>query len=204
MKILYNKVATYFCLIIIMMVIGIEASIAQEKIISNSILGKYVMGSGGVLYSSGQNYFHSATAGEVIVGGISSDNHFLTSGFWVLPFYDPNDVENKIDVAIPSKYQLHQNYPNPFNPSTTIEYDIPELSTVSIEIYNITGQRVRSLIRAKSESPGYKKVIWDGKNDNGIMVATGAYFYSVFVVKQNPNEKNKNSFLQTKKMLFVK
>ena len=205
MEKLFKKVTTCFCLIIIMMVLGIELSLAQEKIAANNTVVKYVMGSGGVLYSSSQNYFHSATTGEVIVGGVISANHFMISGFWARPFLEPNDVDNRIDAAIPSKYQLHQNYPNPFNPTTTIEYDIPEVSTVNIEIYNITGQRVRHLIRSKAEEPGYKKIIWDGRNDYGNTVASGVYFCRVFINNHSSNVQNGEAmFQQTKKMLFVK
>ncbi len=205
MLILPRKVTTYFCLSIIMMINGIELSIAQDKNVGNNTLAKYVIGSGGVINSSSQIYFHSATGGEVIVGGIGSTKHFMNSGFWRTPYLELVEVDFKTHATIPRKYQLYQNYPNPFNPTTTIEYDIPELSTVNIEIFNSTGQRVRYLIRAKTEEPGNKKVSWDGRNDSGNLVASGAHFCRVYIRNQKQKvKKDENMFQQTMKMLFLK
>jgi hypothetical protein len=69
-----------------------------------------------------------------------------------------------------------QNHPNPFNPETTIEYSIKEDSNVLIEIYNIKGQKVKTLINGFREA-GYHSVIWNGKDNNGKSVASGLYFY---------------------------
>ena len=206
MKKLFNKVINCLGFIIISMLIGNGSVTAQDKIHSNnSILFGAVTGSGGVLYSSSNNHFHSATAGEVLVGGMNNSKYFIYSGFWVLPFFEPTNIENNLSEGIPCKYQLHQNYPNPFNPTTTIEYDIPELSTVNIEIYNITGQRVRHLIKSKMDEPGYKEIVWDGRNDNGNIVTSGAYFYRVIIMNNHATaQKNEIYFQQTKKMLFIK
>ena len=77
---------------------------------------------------------------------------------------------------IPSRYELYQNYPNPFNPSTVIEYALPEASHVRIEIYNLAGQRIKTLI-SSYHNPGRYKVYWDGTDDNGLKVASGVYIY---------------------------
>ncbi|RKY47602.1 MAG: hypothetical protein DRP91_07315, partial [Candidatus Neomarinimicrobiota bacterium] len=65
--------------------------------------------------------------------------------------------------------------PNPFNPETKIYFDIPEANHVSIIIYNIVGQKVRTLVRQKY-MPGKYVVVWDGKDDYGRLVPSGAYF----------------------------
>jgi len=67
------------------------------------------------------------------------------------------------------------NYPNPFNPSTTIEYEIPELSEVSLVVYDIAGREVHTLLSA-SQSPGSYKVSWNGTDKTGRMVSAGMYF----------------------------
>jgi hypothetical protein len=71
---------------------------------------------------------------------------------------------------------LHANYPNPVRSATTIEYQLAESGPVSIEIYNVLGQRVRRLVDREHEA-GPHAVQWDGRNDAGQPVASGPYFY---------------------------
>jgi hypothetical protein len=78
--------------------------------------------------------------------------------------------------ALPAVYSLSQNYPNPFNPTTTIDYSIPKAGNVELVIYNMAGQKVRTLISGKQDA-AYYKVVWDGRNDVGESVASGLYFY---------------------------
>ncbi len=94
---------------------------------------------------------------------------------------------------IPEQFKLFQNNPNPFNPSTTIKYDLPEASTVTLKIYNLLGKEVIKLID-EFQLAGTKTVNWDGKNGNGIPVNSGVYLYSLTC----------NNYLQTKKMLLLK
>ncbi|MBD3169965.1 MAG: S8 family serine peptidase [candidate division Zixibacteria bacterium] len=95
--------------------------------------------------------------------------------------------------ALPTVYRLAQNYPNPFNPVTQIRYDLPKDSKVRLEIFNILGQRVRTLIDGM-ETAGYKTVVWDGMNDSGQRVTSGIYFYHLKAGK----------FEAVKKMTIVK
>ena len=78
--------------------------------------------------------------------------------------------------ALPTTYEVSQNYPNPFNPSTTIKYQLPEISNVKLVIYNVLGQKVRTLLSDRIEA-GYHSVVWDGRNDEGRAVASGIYIY---------------------------
>ncbi len=99
-----------------------------------------------------------------------------------------------VDEGItPIKFNLHQNHPNPFNPITTIRYDLPEATNVTISIYDMMGRKVRNLINSNQIS-GYKSVIWNGTNDNGELVSGGMYFYSI----------RTNTYSQTKKMILLK
>ena len=84
------------------------------------------------------------------------------------------DVE--IFEVLPEGFELSQNYPNPFNPTTTIDYRLPVVADVKLEIFNILGQRVRMLVNV-TQRPGRYTVHWDGCNDSGLSVATGIYLY---------------------------
>jgi len=96
-------------------------------------------------------------------------------------------------MVIPGDFALHQNFPNPFNPSTEIRFDLPEAGNVNLSIYNLMGQKIRSL-SSEMMTPGYHAIIWDGTNDMGSQVSTGMYFYAI----------QSSEFQATKKMLFLK
>ncbi|MEQ8526010.1 SusE domain-containing protein [Gracilimonas sp.] len=82
-------------------------------------------------------------------------------------------VSNEVEDQIPTEFALKQNYPNPFNPTTTISYDIPEASEVSIEIFDVTGRKVTELVNAR-QSPGTYEIQW-----NAAQFATGIYIYRI-------------------------
>jgi hypothetical protein len=79
-------------------------------------------------------------------------------------------------LGIPKTYAVSQNYPNPFNPNTTIRYQLPMHSQVKLSVYNVLGQRVRTLLDNQVEA-GYHVVEWDGMNDAGNQIASGVYIY---------------------------
>jgi len=99
-----------------------------------------------------------------------------------------------IDDAAPSAgYQLLGNAPNPFNPETTIRYHVPNGGTVTLEIFDISGARVRTYSREHS-SAGIKQLIWDGRDDCGREVSSGVYIYRMTAP----------GFAQSQKMLLLK
>ncbi len=103
----------------------------------------------------------------------------------------PTDVPD--DVNLPYVFKLHQNYPNPFNPQTEITYDLPVRSDVTLRIYNILGQTVRTYsIRAKPA--GRYSLVWDGSNNAGRQMASGMYFYKITA----------GVFTDSKKMILLK
>ena len=111
-----------------------------------------------------------------------------------LPPPPPNesDVEK---TTIPKEYALAQAYPNPFNPSTTIQYQLPSDSRVSLRVYNLLGQVVVTLVN-QTEPAGYKQVDW-----NASSYASGIYFYRIEATSvANPGR----SFTQVKKMILMK
>ncbi len=80
------------------------------------------------------------------------------------------------DVALPTRYTVGQNSPNPFNPETSISYGLPTATKVSIRVYNIMGQLVRTLVD-DYQAAGTHEVVWNGTTDSGSKVASGIYFY---------------------------
>lgn len=79
---------------------------------------------------------------------------------------------------IPRQVDLRQNYPNPFNPSTRIDYSLSAPSDVRIDIANVLGQRVQSLVPG-SQAPGMHSILWNGRDDRGDSVPSGTYFYQL-------------------------
>ena len=80
--------------------------------------------------------------------------------------------------SLPQQFTLSQNYPNPFNLSTTISFYLPGKSDVSLSIYNILGEKVKTLVNGNLDA-GNHTVTWDGKNESGSVVASGIYFYKL-------------------------
>jgi len=91
------------------------------------------------------------------------------------------------------RYVLKQNYPNPFNPFTKIDYDVPETGKITIKVYNIRGQYIKTLINEKKDRGSYY-TYWDGTDDKNNKVSSGIYFYQLNSVRST----------KTKKMILVK
>jgi hypothetical protein len=132
------------------------------------------------------NDIYNLTASELV------DNFaikFTTNGPTVVSVEDEINSDN----ILPDAYVLEQNYPNPFNPETKIRYAIPEPGHVTLKIYNIDGQLVRTLQDA-NQSPGRYERIWDGNNEFSNKVSSGVYLYRL----------QSNSFTQVRKMILLK
>jgi hypothetical protein len=78
--------------------------------------------------------------------------------------------------SFPVQYQLAQNYPNPFNPETMIQYSLLAPGQVKLEIFDLLGQKIRTLVNAHQPADNYS-VVWDGKNEAGVIAPSGVYFY---------------------------
>lgn len=88
-----------------------------------------------------------------------------------------NQVAIEPETSIPSTFSLAQNHPNPFNLQTLISFALPSNSKVKLEIFDILGRQVRTVIDNVDMPAGLHQVIWDGKNANGEVVTSGVYFY---------------------------
>jgi len=96
-------------------------------------------------------------------------------------------------TVIPTEFALEQNYPNPFNPSTTIPFSVTEASEVSLKIYNLNGQLVRTL-HSGAIAAGEHQRVWDGTDFRGVKVASGVYIYQL----------KAKGFVATKKLVLTK
>ncbi len=108
-------------------------------------------------------------------------------------YYDPPTNIKETKKTIPVDFVLEQNYPNPFNPETLIKYSLPKSSMVRLEIYDIVGRRVSTLVNSQQQSGQYS-IKWKGRDDNGSAVSSGIYFYKITA----------GSFTGTMKMMLVK
>jgi len=104
----------------------------------------------------------------------------------------PTDVRDVRRGVIPGQYALSQNYPNPFNANTLISFALPKAGKVTLEVFNVLGQKVNTLVN-EYMTAGYKIVNWDGRDAQGNNVASGIYFYRLLA----------EDFKQTKKMLLI-
>lgn len=95
--------------------------------------------------------------------------------------------------GLPSTFQVHGNYPNPFNPTTTISYSLPQAMQVRIEIFNLLGQRVTTLVDG-TQKAGLQNVTWDAGR-----VASGTYFYRIVAEAANGQR-----FVEQKTMVLIK
>lgn len=95
--------------------------------------------------------------------------------------------------SLPGQFELHSNYPNPFNPTTQIKFALPTGGQVRLEIFNILGQNVTTLVDGELEA-GYHRVEWNGTDDNGQNVASGIYFYRLTA----------DNFVDSKRMILLK
>jgi len=136
--------------------------------------------------------------GQTVINGqwtvFSTDNidTTMSSDVWDIMI----DISNTLAInenMIPDTYVLHQNYPNPFNPITMLRYDLPKDALVNITIYDMLGREVRTLVNTTQDA-GFKSVIWNATNNQGMSVSSGVYIYSI----------EAGEFTQTKKMVLLK
>jgi hypothetical protein len=154
-----------------------------------------------IVASSGQGFAYSNDAGDSWKIATSTQptfslsfaspsvgwaTNFSLSGNLLKYIGDLSTAVVERPTAPPEGFLLAQNYPNPFwneatsrsagNPSTIIQYEIPQAAQVQLAIYNLLGEKIRTLVDAK-ESAGLKQVTWDGRDGLGQRVASGVYLY---------------------------
>lgn len=132
-------------------------------------------------------YLEKANSGIVMFYSRESSNKPQL----VVSYAIPSGIHEK--DYIPKIFILSQNYPNPFNPETTIKYYLPKASPISLIIYNILGQEIKTLVN-EIKPAGYYEIIWNGTNNNGINVSSDIYLYRLLA----------GEYVRTKKMILIR
>ncbi|MBT4369862.1 MAG: tandem-95 repeat protein [Candidatus Marinimicrobia bacterium] len=104
--------------------------------------------------------------------------------------YDYLSTESE---GVPTEFALHENYPNPFNPTTTLRFDLPEVSNITLTIFNMLGQKIRTY-DMQSTPAGHHALKWNATNDYGDPVGAGVYLYQL----------QSKDFVKTRKMVLLK
>jgi hypothetical protein len=115
-------------------------------------------------------YYWSLQAIDGAFGG----SEFAAEGSFVI---NTSGIVSGDDLP-PAEFALKQNFPNPFNPQTVIRYALPRGTSVELTVYNILGEKVRTLVN-QSQKAGSHRVTWDGRNDIGLSVTSGIYVYQL-------------------------
>jgi hypothetical protein len=150
-----------------------------------------------VPYHHIEDYMHTAGV-ELITGTwtiVANDGKYdvhAENGPFTLTI-DGSKLEISDSDIIPETFALYANYPNPFNPTTTISYDLPKRSQVTLDIYDILGKQIKTLVN-QSQDVGNKIAVWDGTDNLGRQVSAGVYLYQI----------QAGEFSQTRKMLLLK
>ena len=135
--------------------------------------------------------FLNLTVGQTYIAGISADYDEGESEIIAVSFvYQGASSGSNVPVLAT---ELGANYPNPFNPTTTISFALNEASDVQIDVYNITGQHVITLINEHLEADNHN-IVWDGYDNEGISVSSGVYLYKM----------QAGRYTSTKKMILMK
>ena len=139
------------------------------------LLPWYVIGSGGTNFAQGNNRVLSATVGQVFIGsGTITDGSDLHQGFWL-----PIDSEVSVDEEGGSTLTGDvTNYPNPFSSTTTIRFNLPVDGEVTVRVFDLVGNLVRTLTTFVSMA-GEQEVVFDGLGETGAPLANGTYLYEV-------------------------
>ncbi|MFC1898415.1 T9SS type A sorting domain-containing protein [Candidatus Cloacimonadota bacterium] len=128
---------------------------------------------------------------------VGSYTYYVTAMYGQYESVPSNIVQVEItdaeDTLGPLITELHGNHPNPFNPTTTINFSLHEEQFVSLEIYNIKGEKVKKLVNDQF-SAGQHSILWKGKDDEGKQVSSGIYFYRMIT----------DDYSATRKMIMLK
>ena len=141
---------------------------------------KQVIGSGGSIgLVNDENIKLYGTVNQFAIGDLiapGSNETRIYQGFWV-PDDEPTGVEEN-NISIRNGEVM--NYPNPFTSSTTIQYELKSSSYVTIKIFNLMGNLVRVLSNDYQDA-GSQKIVWDGKDAQGIELGSGSYLYEISI-----------------------
>ena len=111
----------------------------------------------------------------------------------------PNNSEHNI----PESFSLYQNYPNPFNPSTTIAFDLPFNAKVTLNVFNVLGRKMATILDGTLAAGSYRYT-WNVENESTMLLPSGVYFYQIEAVDDSYSHELQKSIVVTKKMILTK
>ncbi len=167
------------CLILALHFSMLQHAEAQIK------LANSVFGNGGARITSGKNSIISTT-GQTVIGVASNSSNINKVGFW----YQAGDLVTSVEQisnTLPKQFKLQQNYPNPFNPLTTIEFALPKRTSVKLQVFDLLGRQVTTLLDEELQ-PGEYQVTFEAEG-----LPSGVYFYRI----------QADGFVRTKKLLLL-
>jgi hypothetical protein len=132
----------------------------------------------------------------ILISGPQGSDYHVGSMMLVddLAFGTTTAVDENTGIT-PTQFSLQQNYPNPFNPSTTITYQIPTSSFISLKVYNVLGNEITTLVNEEKKSGSYK-LTWDAGG-----ITSGVYFYRLHA---RPTDGHSAQFVETRKLLLLR
>jgi hypothetical protein len=161
-------------------------------------------------YASGEmlsfKFFDASANVEIpldmqMVGVYSGDQKGQPNNHFEQGYYARHALSGS--YILPGSYRLAQNFPNPFNPATTVRYDLPYDSHVTLEIFDLAGRKVMTLVDGV-QSAGFRAMRWEGKNQQGADLASGVYFCRIKAEATQQHFGKLDKFERTLKMVMVK
>lgn len=160
-----------------------ESNFEDLNVVYNSLLGDSISLSDAIAISPNGRYIVGTA---LIIGETNYSRPYL------LDVGIPNPTDESVN-NLTNTLRLAQNYPNPFNPETTIEFSLPQNAYMTLEIFNIKGQKIKTLVNGKFSS-GTHSIRWNGTDENGRVVANGTYIYRIY----------SDQFSVSRKMILLK
>jgi|GEM_PF-1309137 len=180
--------------------IGVDVAAHSTVIFTTYLVGaydtnQYFTGHSGdqhASYTGGVRYTKGGTSDTEMEDWNGWNIHSWDSAFWLKGTIGAVTSVAETGPALPQTISLGQNYPNPFNPTTSISYSLQEPAVVRLTVFDVLGRQVRTLVN-EGRNTGDHSVFWDGRDDAGSAVASGAYFY----------ELRSETFQAARKMLLL-
>jgi len=159
----------------------------NKRLTTNTITATYYVDYDYLEGETYQAYYYARAVDQYDNLSPSSNSY----GVWVMP--TKQGQLSQTETLYPARFELGQNYPNPFNPATTIAFDLPSDVKVRVQIFDIAGRLICTLVDEPKKA-GSHQVIWNGQDNHGNSVASGVYVYRL----------QAGDFVQSRKMLFMK
>lgn len=156
----------------IILVLAASGALAVFSLSGDFGLYKPTLASGGAT-SASASYRQSFLVSQTAVGRTGSAGYIVHHGYWGGPGTSVTAVD-EAGEDLPRAFGLGDAYPNPFNPSTRVRFELPRPARTRLLIYNLKGQLVRTLLDEPRPAGRYE-VLWNGRDDDGSVVASGTY-----------------------------